>query len=222
MTVVYHHTSTRHLPWIVEDEELRPSGSGYDRWFGKTFIWGSTVPNGDPSAAIHRPACGPHRDLGHVMMVRFTFRDCEFVPWTEIKRKYAKTKKHKASVKLWQKLDEKIGVDVDTWWLRNKPLPIAAALAVEAKGYGHHDRWRPIDLSPKSYYEDFQSCEGNGWDHPGCDGDEGFYGATLMRTGNSALYDRDFWAFEPLPEAGLWEPTAFSAPIKPRRSKWDW
>jgi hypothetical protein len=108
-------------------------------------------------------------------------------------------------------------------------MPIAAALKVEVTGYDRRDRWRPIDLSPKNYYEDFESCEGNGWDHPGCDGDDGpttkgfiidgvVYGATLMRTGNSALYDSEFWRMEPLlGECGLWEPIAFSVPAKPRR-----
>ena len=224
--VVYHHTSTRHLPFIVEDGHLR-APYGYDCWFGNNFIWASTVPDGDPSALIHRPMQGPHRDLGQILMVRFTFPASRFTPWAEIRRKYAKTKKQKAALKVWQINDEAIGVDVSTWWLRLRPLPIAAALRVEVKGYDRRDRWRQIDVSPSNLYEGFESCEGNGWDHPGCDGDEGpttkgiiigdrVYGATLMRNGNSALYNSEFFAFEPLREPGRWEPAAFPVPIKSR------
>ncbi len=233
--LVYHHTSTRHLPFIVEDGELRPSGCGYDQWFGKTFIWGSTVPNGDPSAAIHRPERGPHRALDYVLMVRFVFPASCFTPWEEIKRRYAKTKKQKAALEVWRIADEEIGVDTTTWWLRLEPLPIAEALRVEVKRYGRRERWRAIDLSPANYYEDFQSCEGNDWDHPGCDGDEGpttkgiiigdkVYGATLMRTASSALYARGPWGFfctEPTPDRQLWEPISFQVPIKSRKPEND-
>lgn len=218
VSIVYHHTSTRNLPFIVEAGELNSSAVGPDKWFGKVFIWGSTVPDGDPSAAIHRPAHGPHREMGYVLMVRFAFPASRFTPWAEIKRKYMKTKKDREFVREWQKLDEQIGVDVNTWWLRIKPLPIAAALAVEVKGYGRRDRWRPIDMSPSNLVYGYESCEGNGWDHPGCDGDEGpttkgfiignrVYGATLLKNGASGLYDRKaFWSTEPLPGGEIWEP----------------
>jgi hypothetical protein len=104
MTRVYHHTTTRHLPWIVQDGELRPRDD--DMWFGRNFVWASTVPGGDPTAACRRgEGLGPHRDLGCIKLIRFTFRASDFTPWAEIKRKYMRTKKHRAFAAEWQRRD---------------------------------------------------------------------------------------------------------------------
>jgi hypothetical protein len=221
---VFHFSDTRFLYSIVGSGVLRPNP--YCTWFDRAFVWGSTVPSGDRTATPLRLACGPDRVLGHTKMIRFTFPDTAFTTWEEIKRVYTKTKKHIAQVKEAEEGHKESGVDVNKWRLRIEPLPIASALLVEAKGYGARERWRPIDMSPGNLYEGFESCAGDGWFHPGADGDEGptttgfvidgvVYGKTLLRAGSSRLYD-----FDSYPD--YWVPTSFPVPTKSRRAKYDW
>lgn len=146
--IVYHFTDTMRLPWIIEASELR-AGANRVSALPFDFLWATTNPTGDRSSAAQAsPAAREVYRQGMSQLVRFTLPDECFIRWRDVPRLYPKWSPDQIA------RTEKLAIErgetgFDKWRLRLDPLPVARALAIEAKSYasGH---WTPVDATMKS------------------------------------------------------------------------
>jgi hypothetical protein len=78
--LVYHFTSTAHLPWIIDAGELRAGANKVGRFPDPDFLWATTCEAGDDTATGNRNDAGfrsgdtIHRVRDSVAMSERNFR----------------------------------------------------------------------------------------------------------------------------------------------------
>lgn len=152
---VYHFTDMISLPWILASGELRSSwinnaGIGMTR-----FLWGTTNPLGDYTAApfmrIHGGGLAEREyRRGAFHLVRFTLAPDEFSTWDEIVRASNWTPEEVAA--LLKDDQRRYGEFGHTRWrLRHDPIPLHRVLKVETTSYDDAETpcWWPLDIRPR-------------------------------------------------------------------------
>jgi hypothetical protein len=145
-SVVYHHSSTLALPWIVESGELRPSLMS-DLGIGITnLLWATAASTERTSAAAAVKRNWPARwRRREIELVRFTLPAREFLTLDEIARREGWDPAAVAKMVVDDQLFRREW-NHDQWHCRLDPLPLSAALKVEARSCG--GQWRRIVLDP--------------------------------------------------------------------------
>jgi hypothetical protein len=158
--VVYHFTTTANLPWILASGALMPTRC-VDVGLGVShFLWGTSDPTGDPTAAPFRKVhwhdagdrdCYSHGHnwySGEMRIVRFTLPGNAFLSWRETQQFEGWSPQQIADVIAQDHQDYGV-FDHDTWRLRRDPLRLADVLAVEWTSYDDREteRWHAIDIS---------------------------------------------------------------------------
>lgn len=141
MTVLYHHTDTCRLPWIITSGELRPGLTMVGSALPPDVLWATTNPVGDRTAAS---AAGAARRLirdGQIMAVRFALDPHDFQPWQDVLTQQGWTT---AQVGTLIDAGRKTGQSADGWRARPQPLPLSRILAIETRGFQSKD-WQPIN-----------------------------------------------------------------------------
>jgi hypothetical protein len=82
MMLVYHFTSTAHLPWILDTGELRPSKITTRLGYPEDFLWATSNPEAARSSQVLHNRVFGYRD-GRVWLVRFTLSADHFEPWPQ-------------------------------------------------------------------------------------------------------------------------------------------
>ncbi|EUB95907.1 hypothetical protein PMI07_002395 [Rhizobium sp. CF080] len=133
--IVYHYTSSWHLPWILASRELRPPSHSIADFPSPDFIWATTDPNGDNTATA-RTSSRAYRS-GGLLQVRFTFEADEFFPWDDVPHRHPQwTEKH---IKALEASSGKS--DPRAWRCRPEALDVERALAIDVRSYSNN-KWR--------------------------------------------------------------------------------
>jgi hypothetical protein len=155
--VVYHFSSTWKLPWILADGALQPTMC-VDVGIGRThFLWGTTDPTGDLTAAPFRvilrdPAAWRN---GEFLLVRFTLPANAFLSWQETQQFEAWEPDEIAALIESDRL-EYGDIDHTTWRLRRDPLSLRDVIKAETTGYDDHETetWHPFDFRKAVLFKD--------------------------------------------------------------------
>jgi hypothetical protein len=87
--VLYHHTDSAHLPWILNDATLEPAtGTSVGIFPDPDFLWATTDPLGDPTATASKGGAREAYRNGDIAVVRFTVFEDDFMPWPAIRELY--------------------------------------------------------------------------------------------------------------------------------------
>jgi hypothetical protein len=123
---LYHFTDTVHLPWIVHSRQLRPGRNTVGNYPAPEFVWASTDPHDDGSAAMHR---GEGYRSGLVRHIRFTLPQDQFIPWAEVPSRYPSWTADQ--VQRLERSAPHLRTDPANWWSRAEPLPLAKIIATD-------------------------------------------------------------------------------------------
>lgn len=135
-TLLYHFSSTYHLPWIFESGELRPGQNAIAGFPNPDFLWATKELRGDGTCTAHR-----FYKAGKTWLVRFTLNGEDFHPWSDIKLQSSPwTPTH---IALLEALAEGKSDPAD-WWCRVDPLPLDRVIAIEAKPF-KGSIWRTVE-----------------------------------------------------------------------------
>jgi len=136
--IVYHHTDTLRLPWIIEAGELRPGPNAIGNFPDPDFLWATTCERGDRTSSISQ---NDYRN-GVTQIVRFTLSATDFEPWPAITESFPQwTAKHIAAL---ESAAQKRGVtDFSAWRCRVTPLSVSDVIKIEVKAYT--GQWRVLD-----------------------------------------------------------------------------
>ncbi|MCJ2052004.1 hypothetical protein [Methylobacterium sp. J-070] len=136
MSVVYHYTDTGRLPFILLEGQLKPGRNQIGHYPDPDFLWATTSPLGDRTAAASVDACR----AGRVRLVRFVLQAEDFEPWhTIVSRFPAWTPELISSVELAAAGKSR----PQNWRCRSGSLRVERWLAVETRSYTDKV-WRPL------------------------------------------------------------------------------
>ncbi len=139
-SLVYHHTDTARLPWILLSGELRPGANRIGDFPDPDFLWATTLAVGDRTASASRVAA----QSGLTRLVRFTLKEEDFVSWPAVVEPFpAWTPDHITRL-------EKAAAgksSPSTWRCRATPLPSSGWVSIETRSYTNN-RWQPFDFGP--------------------------------------------------------------------------
>jgi hypothetical protein len=139
--LVYHHTNTAHLPWILYSGELQLGKSKVGDFPDPDFLWATTDANGDSTASFSLEA---YR-AGILDRVRFTLSADDFEKWPDITRDFpAWTPDHIA------RLGRVKNARSDLWRARSEPLPRLAWVQIHTRSY-RRPSWRPLPMTLRVY-----------------------------------------------------------------------
>ncbi|ACA15362.1 hypothetical protein M446_0808 [Methylobacterium sp. 4-46] len=137
MSVVYHYTDTARLPWILRSGELRPGNNRIGGFPDPDFLWATTSPVGERTAAASMQALR----AGLTRLVRFVLPAEGFDTWPEIVRAYpAWTREHVARLEHAAKGKSR----PQDWRCRVQPLPAEVWLGIGTRSFTD-TRWLPFD-----------------------------------------------------------------------------
>jgi hypothetical protein len=148
--VVYHFASSSSLPWILDNGALTPTMC-VDIGIGRThFLWGTTDPTGDLTAAPFRHLHGDHDNdwyAGEFQIVRFALPANAFLSWFEVQQ-FENWKSDEIAALMAADHRQFGDVDHDAWQLRRDPLPLADVIKVETTSYTDRETeiWWPLDI----------------------------------------------------------------------------
>jgi hypothetical protein len=87
--VLYHHTDSAHLPWILNDAALKPAtGTSVGIYPDPDFLWATTDPLGDPTTTTSFKDGREAYRNGKIAAVRFTLFEDDFMAWPAIRELY--------------------------------------------------------------------------------------------------------------------------------------
>jgi hypothetical protein len=135
---VYHFTCTGRLPWIVASGELRPGRNQLGNYPDPDFLWATTNPRGDRTAAAFPAYRG-----GDTALVRLTLPEEDFEPWPEITARYPRWTPAQGA-RLETGALNRGESNFACWRARAEPLPLSRVISAEAKTYV--GTWQPIEL----------------------------------------------------------------------------
>ncbi len=136
MTVLYHHSTTAHLPWIVKSQELQPEANLHNDFYDWALLWATEHPGGDRTATS-----GIYRDevkKGMARYIRFTLPEAAFVPWNEYKAGC-----NPDGIEAVETRARQLKVDPQLWWCREQPLELSKVLEIHHRGVD--GAWHPLD-----------------------------------------------------------------------------
>jgi hypothetical protein len=136
MSVVYHYTTTVHLPWIIHSGELPPGRTSEGFFPDPDFLWATTNPH------IGRTATATNQDAlyrsGGIFPVRYILPSDESFPWSEaLDRNPVWTREHVTV------LEGNRYAEPQQWFCRIEPLPLSRTLGVEWRRYAN-PKWTPV------------------------------------------------------------------------------
>ncbi|MFG1477558.1 hypothetical protein V5F53_02705 [Xanthobacter sp. V4C-4] len=134
--MLYHFSSTYHLPWIFESGELRPGQNSIAGFPNPDFLWATNEARGDGTCTAHR-----FYKSGRTWLVRFTADAEDFFPWKDITRKSSPWTI--AQIARLETLAEGKSDPAD-WWCRADPLPLHRVISIEAKSFCA-SIWRTVE-----------------------------------------------------------------------------
>jgi hypothetical protein len=148
--VVYHFASSGNVPWILHKGALTPTMC-VDVGIGRThFLWGTTDPTGDLTAAPFRHLHGDHADdwyASEFHIVRFALPANAFLSWFEVQQFENWTSEEIAAL---VEADHRQYGEVDhaAWRLRRDPMPLADVVRVDTTSYADRETeiWWSLDI----------------------------------------------------------------------------
>jgi hypothetical protein len=145
--ILYHHTDTARLPWILKSGELRPGRNRIGGFPDPDFLWATTDHQGDATASGNR---GEHYRSGKLRQVRFVLDSADFVPWSDIPAVFPSwTPDH---IERLESVARDKSTSPTTWYCRAEPLS-TQELRIETRSYSNN-RWAP--LAPSDVVADGQ------------------------------------------------------------------
>ncbi len=148
--ILYHHTDTARLPFILRTGELRPGANRIGGYPDPDFLWATTDPNGDRTSAADR---GEHYRTGKTRHVRFTLDAGRFFPWSEVPARHPRwTPDQIARLEAAARGKS----NPSAWWCGDRTIPLANCIAIETRSY-RDNRWRLLDPKTVVFALD------NGW-----------------------------------------------------------
>ena len=144
---LYHFTDTVRLPWIVYRGELRPGRNKLGPYPSPEFVWASTDPRDDGSAAMHRGEL--YRD-GTVHHIRFTLPEDQFIPWRDVPARYPSwTTDH---IQRLERSGNTMRTSPGKWWCCVEPLSLKQVVAIDWRSY-RSNQWKPFPQGGKLHTE---------------------------------------------------------------------
>lgn len=143
--VLYHFTTSAHLPWIIRDGALAPPPPNYlDAKLGRDFLYATTSPHGDKAATAFVAYAADYR-AGTTLRVRFAFPGDGWRPWREACEEEGRT----VMLKGLPLYAAHCGENPDNWFVRSDPLSLDDCYGAHVRSYTSH-RWvelGAVDLS---------------------------------------------------------------------------
>jgi len=143
--VLYHFTTSAHLPWIIGDGALTlPPTNALERTFGRDYLYATSSPNGDKCSTAWTGYTDTYRE-GISLRVRFAFPGDGWRPWREVLEESGQ----QYYIKGLPMYAAHCGENPDNWFLRWEPLSLDDCYAAHCRAYTSH-RWvelNSIDLS---------------------------------------------------------------------------
>ena len=139
--LVYHFSSSAHLPWILESGELRP-GSNKIGGLPLDFLWATTNPRGSRTSSAMVGAWKDAWRRGSTRAVRFTLPTEAFTTLPDTLQRFPQwTNEHVTALK---GSASRFGdSDIEGWRCRAKPLPIGPEIQIDTRAYDGD--WRPLE-----------------------------------------------------------------------------
>jgi hypothetical protein len=143
-TTLYHFTTSARLPRILRSGELRVPDYRDAGHPGRDFVWATSDPNGERTAAGAIGTWGPEYRGGRLCRVRLTLGGDGFEPWREMVARYPgwtsdvieryelTARRHEQSTAVWHCCPDNV--------------PVAEIQTADARTYLGHS-WRPFDLA---------------------------------------------------------------------------
>jgi hypothetical protein len=126
--MVYHFTTTAHLPWIMASGELQP-GRNQIGGYPLDFLWATTSSRGARTAT----AMSFYRS-GGAGLVRFSLHAKDFGLWPDILERHPEwTKDHVDRLQASARLRGE--TDFSRWRARDRALPLSRVVAIDMKTY---------------------------------------------------------------------------------------
>jgi len=137
--VIYHHTDSSHLPYILQSGELRPGRNALGGFPNPDFLWATTDGRGDPSATTRYGNGMLGYRTGQTLMVRFRLAEEDFEGWPDIIARFpawtpAEAKRLEACAPREARPQD--------WRCRAEPLPRSRWLGIDTKSYT--GPWQPF------------------------------------------------------------------------------
>ena len=138
--MLYHHTDSARLPWILHSRALRPGRNAVGNFPDPDFLWATADARGDRSASVSgRQAIDAWRNF-MLRQVRFLLADQDFDSWPDAARAFPAWTAAQIA-----RLEAKArGADPRSWRCRVTPLPLEHWLGVQTRGYGQP--WKAFAL----------------------------------------------------------------------------
>jgi hypothetical protein len=187
--ILYHHTDTARLPWILKSGELRPGRNAIGGYPDPDFLWATTDHQGDATASAHR---GEHYRSGKIRHVRFVLDSADFIPWSDISAAFPSwTPDH---IDRLEGFARSKSTSPSSWWVRAEPIAVERA-RIETRSYtnnrwtllstpdvvsGDEPGWLTIAIGGKTFASRMSD---------GPDGQGAFEVGELMRPSREACWD---------------------------------
>jgi len=135
--ILYHHTDTARLPFILKSGELRPGRNKSGGFPDPDFLWATTDDKGDATASADRAG---HYRSGKVRHVRFALDSADFIPWADIPARFPAWGVHVERLEASARLKS---TKPSSWWCRAEPLSLRG-VRIETRSYANN-RWTLLE-----------------------------------------------------------------------------
>jgi hypothetical protein len=139
ITTIFHYTDSARLPWILHEQLLKPGRNQIGNFPDPDFLWATTDPLGDSTAASGTRLAKAMYRQGIVAAVRFTLAMGDFMPWAVAKEKHPQWTSQQCA-RLEKNVPPK---QVAQWYCRTEALPASRWLAVEFRTWKNPE-WRTV------------------------------------------------------------------------------
>ena len=149
--IIYHHTDTARLPFILKSGELRPGRNKIGGLPDPDFLWATTDHQGDATASADRSG---HYRSGKVRHVRFALVSSDFITWADIPALFPSwTPPH---IELLESSARMKSTSPASWFCRVEPLSLLQVARIETWSYTNN-RWTLLDK------QDVTEDDAQGW-----------------------------------------------------------